>query len=239
MQKLNNEWSELHYMALEKFIDHTLLKADASTAVIEKLCKEASDNHFATVCINPVYVKKASELLQDTEVKVCTVIGFPLGATLTNVKIFEAKQALQDGATELDYVINIGDIKNGEFNNVKKEMASFIALKEDNPNLVIKVILETCYLTSKEVSKVCELAKETKIDFVKTSTGFGPGGATEDTVSLMKKIVGDAVEVKASGGIRTTADAEKYIKLGATRIGTSNGVAIVNLTEETAASSWY
>lgn len=226
-------------MTLEKYIDHTLLKADASKAAIEKLCKEASENHFATVCINPVYVKKASELLQGTEVKVCTVIGFPLGATLTNVKIFEAKQALQDGAAELDYVLNIGDIKNGDFDNVKKEMATFLALKEDNPNLVIKVILETCYLTQEEVSKVCELAKETKIDFVKTSTGFGSAGATEEMVSLMKKIVGDEVEVKASGGIRTTADAKKYIKLGATRIGTSNGVGIVNLTEETAGSSGY
>lgn len=226
-------------MTLEKYIDHTLLKADASKAAIEKLCKEASENHFATVCINPVYVKKASELLQGTEVKVCTVIGFPLGATLTNVKIFEAKQALQDGAAELDYVLNIGDVKNGDFDNIKKEMAAFLALKEDNPNLVIKVILETCYLTQEEVSKVCELAKEAKIDFVKTSTGFGSAGATEEMVSLMKKIVGDEVEVKASGGIRTTADAEKYIKLGATRIGTSNGVGIVNLTEETAGSSGY
>ena len=226
-------------MILEKYIDHTLLKADASTAAIEKLCKEASGNHFATVCINPVYVKKASELLQGTEVKVCTVIGFPLGATLTNVKIFEAKQALQDGAAELDYVLNIGDVKNGDFDNIKKEMAAFLVLKEDNPNLVIKVILETCYLTQEEVSKVCELAKEAKIDFVKTSTGFGSAGATEDMVSLMKKVVGEEVEVKASGGIRTTADAEKYIKLGATRIGISNGVGIVNLTEETAGSSGY
>ncbi|MDI7744161.1 deoxyribose-phosphate aldolase [Lysinibacillus fusiformis] len=226
-------------MTLEKYIDHTLLKADASKAAIEKLCKEASENHFATVCINPVYVKKASELLQGTEVKVCTVIGFPLGATLTNVKIFEAKQALQDGAAELDYVLNIGDVKNGDFDNIKKEMAAFLVLKEDNPNLVIKVILETCYLTQEEVSKVCELAKEAKIDFVKTSTGFGSAGATEEMVSLMKKIVGDEVEVKASGGIRTTADAKKYIKLGATRIGTSNGVGIVNLTEDTAGSSGY
>jgi len=226
-------------MTLEKYIDHTLLKADASTVAIEKLCKEASENHFATVCINPVYVKKASELLKGTEVKVCTVIGFPLGATLTNVKIFEAKQALQDGAAELDYVLNIGDIKNGDFDNVKKEMAAFLALKEETPNLVIKVILETCYLTQEEVTKVCELAKETKIDFVKTSTGFGSAGATEEMVSLMKKVVGEEVEVKASGGIRTTADAEKYIKLGATRIGTSNGVGIVNLTEETAGSSGY
>ena len=231
--------SGVNHMTLEKYIDHTLLKADASTVAIEKLCKEASENHFATVCINPVYVKKASELLKGTEVKVCTVIGFPLGATLTNVKIFEAKQALQDGAAELDYVLNIGDIKNGDFDNIKKEMAAFLELKEDNPNLVIKVILETCYLTQEEVTKVCELAKETKIDFVKTSTGFGSAGATEEMVSLMKKVVGEEVEVKASGGIRTTADAEKYIKLGATRIGTSNGVGIVNLTEETAGSSGY
>lgn len=226
-------------MTLEKYIDHTLLKADASKEDIKNLCKEASEHHFASVCINPTYVKRASELLQNTDVKVCTVIGFPLGATLTNVKIFEAKQALQDGATELDYVINISDIKNGDFDNVKKEMAAFIALKEDNPNLVIKVILEICYLTSEEISKICELAKVLKIDFVKTSTGFGTGGATEETVSFMKKIVGNEVEVKASGGIRTTADAKKYIELGATRIGTSNGVGIVNLTKETAARTGY
>ncbi|MEK9199379.1 deoxyribose-phosphate aldolase [Ureibacillus sp. FSL E2-3493] len=226
-------------MTLEKYIDHTLLKADASKEDIKNLCKEASEHHFASVCINPTYVKRASELLQNTDVKVCTVIGFPLGATLTNVKIFEAKQALQDGATELDYVINISDIKNGDFDNVKKEMAAFIALKEDYPNLVIKVILEICYLTSEEISKICEIAKVLKIDFVKTSTGFGTGGATEETVSLMKKIVGNEVEVKASGGIRTTADAKKYIELGATRIGTSNGVGIVNLTEEIAARTGY
>ncbi|MFL0504190.1 deoxyribose-phosphate aldolase [Ureibacillus sp. 179-F W5.1 NHS] len=226
-------------MTLEKYIDHTLLKADASKEDIKNLCKEASEHHFASVCINPTYVKRASELLQNTDVKVCTVIGFPLGATLTNVKIFEAKQALQDGATELDYVINISDIKNGDFDNVKKEMAAFIALKEDYPNLVIKVILEICYLTSEEISKICEIAKVLKIDFVKTSTGFGTGGATEETVSLMKKIVGNEVEVKASSGIRTTADAKKYIELGATRIGTSNGVGIVNLTEETAARTGY
>lgn len=225
-------------MKLEKYIDHTLLKADATLDAIEKLCKEAAEYRFASVCINPVYVTKASKLLKDSDVKVCTVIGFPLGANVTDVKIYEAKNALAEGATELDYVLNISDVKNGEFDRVQTEMAAFVGLKDDHPGLVIKVILETCYLTDLEIEKVCEIAKNTKIDFVKTSTGFGSGGATEEAVTLMKAFVGSIVEVKASGGVRTKEDAEKYIQLGATRIGTSNGVGIISLTDQTAGSGY-
>lgn len=225
-------------MKLEKYIDHTLLKADATLDAIEKLCKEAAEYRFASVCINPVYVTKASKLLKDSDVKVCTVIGFPLGANVTDVKIYEAKNALAEGATELDYVLNISDVKNGEFDRVQTEMAAFVGLKDDHPGLVIKVILETCYLTDLEIEKVCEIAKNTKIDFVKTSTGFGSGGATEEAVTLMKASVGSIVEVKASGGVRTKEDAEKYIQLGATRIGTSNGVGIISLTDQTAGSGY-
>ncbi len=225
-------------MKLEKYIDHTLLKADATLNAIEKLCKEAAEYRFASVCINPAYVTKANELLKDSDVKVCTVIGFPLGANVTDVKIYEAKNALAEGATELDYVLNISDVKNGEFDRVQTEMAAFVGLKDDHPGLVIKAILETCYLTDLEIEKVCEIAKNTKIDFVKTSTGFGSGGATEEAVTLMKASVGSIVEVKASGGVRTKEDAEKYIQLGAVRIGTSNGVGIVSLTNQTAGSGY-
>ncbi|WP_264737739.1 deoxyribose-phosphate aldolase [Cytobacillus firmus] len=225
-------------MKLEKYIDHTLLKADATLDAIEKLCKEAAEYRFASVCINPTYVTKANELLKDSDVKVCTVIGFPLGANVTDVKIYEAKNALAEGATELDYVLNISDVKNGEFDRVQTEMAAFVGLKDDHPGLVIKVILETCYLTDLEIEKVCEIAKNTKIDFVKTSTGFGSGGATEEAVALMKAAAGSEVEVKASGGVRTKGDAEKYIQLGATRIGTSNGVGIISLTDQTSGSGY-
>ena len=225
-------------MKLEKYIDHTLLKADATLDAIEKLCKEAAEYRFASVCINPAYVTKANELLKDSDVKVCTVIGFPLGANVTDVKIYEAKNALAEGATELDYVLNISDVKNGEFDRVQTEMAAFVGLKDDYPGLVIKVIFETCYLTDLEIEKVCEIAKITKIDFVKTSTGFGSGGATEEAVALMKAAAGSEVEVKASGGVRTKGDAEKYIQLGATRIGTSNGVGIISLTDQTSGSGY-
>ncbi|NGP46689.1 deoxyribose-phosphate aldolase [Bacillaceae bacterium SIJ1] len=219
-------------MKVEKYIDHTLLKADATLQAIENLCKEAAEHHFASVCINPTYVKKAKRYLQDTDVKVCTVIGFPLGANVTDVKIYEAKRALLDGAMELDYVLNVSDVKNGHFDLIEKEMSAFVALKEDNRDLIIKVILETCYLTKEEVSRVCDIARQTKVDFVKTSTGFGSAGATEEMVSLMKTTVGADVEVKASGGIRTRMDLETYINLGATRIGTSNGVAIVSANDQ-------
>lgn len=214
-------------MALAKYIDHTLLKADATLEAIETLCREAAQHQFASVCVNPKYVKKASELLEGSGVKVCTVIGFPLGANVTETKLFEAKLALEQGATELDYVLCVSDVKNGDFSSVEQEMAAFVSLKEEHPDLIIKVILETCYLTQAEVRQVCQIARRTKIDFVKTSTGFGSGGATESMVALMKQSAGSKVEVKASGGIRTKEDAEKYIQLGATRIGTSNGVAII------------
>lgn len=214
-------------MAIASYIDHTLLKADATKEQIEELCKEAAENRFATVCVNPHYVAYCKELLKDTEVKVCTVVGFPLGANKTAVKVFEMEQAVQDGATEIDYVINVSDVKNGDFQAIKDEMNHFLKMKSKHPELIIKVILEVCYLTDSEISKVSMIARECNIDFVKTSTGFGSGGATEKAVQIMKDVSGETVKVKASGGIRTIEDAEKFIALGVSRIGTSNGVTIV------------
>jgi deoxyribose-phosphate aldolase len=226
-------------MTIEKYIDHTLLKAEASLKDVELLCQEALKHNFASVCVNPTYVRTANQLLQNSEVKVCTVIGFPLGANLTDTKLYEAKKALGEGAEELDYVINISDVKNGNYGNIEKEMAEFVALKYEYPNIKIKVILEICYLSDEEVRKLCHIAKEAKIDFIKTSTGFGKGGAVENIVALMSEASGPDVGVKASGGIRTREDAEKFISLGATRIGTSNGVSIVNRKESPAESRAY
>lgn len=215
-------------MEISSYIDHTLLKADATKAQIEKLCKEAEQNQFATVCVNPHYVPYCASLLKDTAVKVCTVIGFPLGANSTAVKVFEAEQALEEGAEELDYVINISNVKNGEFDKVREEMRQITAIKSPHPDTIIKVIFEVCYLTDAELAKVSEIAGKVGIDYVKTSTGFGSGGATEKAVGIMKKAAGNQVKVKASGGIRNAEDAKNYVELGVSRIGTSNGVAIVS-----------
>lgn len=214
-------------MDISSYIDHTLLKADATKEQVKELCQEAEVNHFATVCVNPDYVSYCSALLKDTDVKVCTVIGFPLGANPIEVKVFEAKLALEKGAEELDYVINISNVKNGEFDKVKEEMECITAVKSIHSDLIIKAIFEVCYLTDAEIAQVSEIAKEIGIDYVKTSTGFGSGGASENAVEVMKKTVGEKVKVKASGGIRTLEDAKKYIDLGVSRIGTSNGVSIV------------
>lgn len=214
-------------MKTSTYIDHTLLKAEATKEHIEKLCQEAIENEFAAVCVNPHYVSYCASLLKESTVKVCTVIGFPLGANKTVVKVFEAGQAVKDGAEELDYVINISNVKNGEFEHVKLEMASILAIKNAHPNLVIKAIFEVCYLTDIELSTVSKIAKENGIDYIKTSTGFGSGGATEKAVRTMKEVAGESMEVKASGGVRTAEDAAKYIDLGVSRIGTSNGVSII------------
>ncbi|MCJ1908292.1 deoxyribose-phosphate aldolase [Planococcus ruber] len=214
-------------MDISSYIDHTLLKADATKEQVKELCQEAEVNHFATVCVNPDYVPYCSALLKDTDVKVCTVIGFPLGANPIEVKVFEAERALEEGAEELDYVINISDVKNGEFDKVKEEMKRITALKSTHSDLIIKAIFEVCYLTDTEIAQVSNIAKEVGIDYVKTSTGFGSGGASEKAVEIMKNTVGEKVKVKASGGIRTLEDAKKYIDLGVSRIGTSNGVSIV------------
>ncbi|QHX36641.1 deoxyribose-phosphate aldolase [Spiroplasma sp. BIUS-1] len=211
-------------MELNKYIDHTLLKADAKKSEIEKLCLEAKEFDFATVCINPGQIAYAKSLLADTNVGITTVVGFPLGATTSEVKAFETKQAIENGATEIDMVINIGAVKDANWDLVLNDMK---AVKSAAPNNCVKVILENCLLTKEEITKCCELALEAKLEFVKTSTGFSTGGATFEDVALMKSVVKDNAKVKAAGGVRTFDDAMKMIENGADRLGTSGGVAIV------------
>ncbi len=211
-------------MELNKFIDHTLLKPDAKKEAITKLCKEAKENSFASVCVNPTNVPLASKLLAGSSVKVCTVIGFPLGANLLATKISETKQALVEGAEEIDMVINIGRLKDNDDEYVEKEIAE---LKKVCGKKVLKVIIETCLLTDEEKIRACKLAKNAGADFVKTSTGFSTGGAKVEDIKLMRKTVGPDMGVKASGGVRTKEDALKMIDAGATRIGTSNSLEIV------------
>ncbi len=210
---------------LNKYIDHTLLKPDASEEQIKQLCADAVKHDFMSVCVNPSRVKKAAELLQGTDVKVCTVIGFPLGASTTETKIFEAKQAVADGAEEVDMVINIGALKDKNYDLVAEDIKGVYEAVKDKA--ILKVIIETCLLTDEEKIKACEIAKNIGVGFVKTSTGFSGGGATVEDVALMRKTVGDAVGVKASGGIRTYEDAVKMIEAGATRLGSSSGVKIM------------
>ncbi|WP_334075505.1 MULTISPECIES: deoxyribose-phosphate aldolase [Paenibacillus] len=206
-------------------IDHTLLKADAGKEAILKLAAEAKEHRFASVCVNPYWVKTAAEALKDTpEVKVCTVIGFPLGASASEVKAFETTQAIRDGATEVDMVINIGALKDGDEETVVRDMVAVV--ESAAGKALVKVILETCLLTQEEIVRACKLAVSAGVDFVKTSTGFSTGGATVEAVELMAKTVGPGVGVKASGGVRSLADAEAMLAAGATRLGTSAGVAI-------------
>ncbi|WP_026221697.1 deoxyribose-phosphate aldolase [Bacillus sp. 37MA] len=214
---------------IAKTIDHTLLKADAKKEDIEKLCEEANRHGFASVCINPALVKQASELLRGSEVKVCTVIGFPLGATVTEVKAFETKIAIDHGATEVDMVINIGALKDGDFDAVEKDIRAVVASAQGKA--LVKVIIETSLLTDKEKKKACELAVSAGADYVKTSTGFSAGGATEADVTLMRQTVGPKIGVKASGGVRSQQDAMTMIKAGATRIGASSSISIVTGVE--------
>jgi len=206
-------------------IDHTLLKADATRNQIEKLCSEASEFEFASVCVNPTWVKYSAELLKDSKVKVCTVIGFPLGASTSEVKAFETKNAIENGAEEIDMVINIGALKNQEFDLVRDDIKQVVDAANGT---LVKVIIETCLLSDEEKVKACELSVEAGADFVKTSTGFSTGGATAEDVALMRKTVGPTVGVKASGGVRNLQDMQKMIEAGATRIGASSGVAIIN-----------
>lgn len=210
---------------VNKMIDHTILKADATEQAVEKVCQEALANDFASVCINPFWVKKTADLLAGSDVKVCTVIGFPLGANTKEVKAFEAKQAIQEGAQEVDMVINIGALKSGLTEIV---LADIKAVVEAAGSTLVKVIIETALLTDEEKVLVCKLAVEAGAEYVKTSTGFSTGGATVDDVALMKQTVGDKALVKASGGVRTKEDAEAMIKAGASRLGTSNGIQIVS-----------
>ena len=211
-------------MELNKYIDHTILKATASSADVQKLCEEAIEHEFYSVCVNGCYVVDAKHLLQGTDVKIAAVVGFPLGAMTTAAKIFEAKEAVENGASEIDMVINVAKLKDGEFEYVENEIRQ---IKEAIGDNVLKVIIETCYLTDEEKVKACELSLAAKADFVKTSTGFGTDGATYEDVKLMKSVVGDNAKVKASGGVRDKETAQKYIDLGAERLGTSSGIDIV------------
>ena len=211
-------------MGLNKYIDHTILKATASGTDVQKLCEEAIEHEFYSVCVNGCYVVDAKHLLQGTDVKIAAVVGFPLGAMTTAAKIFEAKEAVENGASEIDMVINVAKLKDGEFKYVENEIRQ---IKEAIGDNVLKVIIETCYLTDEEKVKACELSLAAKADFVKTSTGFGTDGATYEDVKLMKSVVGDNAKVKASGGVRDKETAQKYINLGAERLGTSSGIDIV------------
>ncbi|EWG09809.1 deoxyribose-phosphate aldolase [Cytobacillus firmus] len=209
-----------------KMIDHTLLKADATKDQIEKICAEAKEYNFASVCVNPAWVKLSSNLLNGTEVKVCTVIGFPLGASTPETKAFETKNAIENGATEVDMVINIGALKSGDNELVERDIRAVVDAAKGKA--LTKVIIETCLLTEEEKVRACELSVKAGADFVKTSTGFSTGGATAEDISLMRKTVGPDIGVKASGGVRSAEDAQKMIDAGATRIGASSGAAIVN-----------
>jgi deoxyribose-phosphate aldolase len=212
---------------LAKLIDHTLLKPEATKEQIEQLCAEARNYGFASVCINPCFVSLCVRLLKNTSVKVCTVIGFPLGATSTATKVFESEQALREGAQELDMVINIGKLKSGEHKYVENDISSVVTTARRHGALT-KVILETCLLSDEEKVKACLLAKAAGADFVKTSTGFNKGGATIHDVALMRRAVGTTMGVKAAGDIRSREEALQMVANGADRIGTSASVKIVS-----------
>ncbi|AJD27287.1 deoxyribose-phosphate aldolase [Clostridium botulinum] len=211
-------------MKLSKYIDHTLLKPQATEKDILKLIEEAKTYDFASVCVNPSWVKIAHKNLKDTDVKVCTVVGFPLGATSTASKVYETKVAIEDGADEIDMVISVGQLKSGNDKYVKEEIKKIVEASKDK---LVKVIIETCLLTEEEKVKACTLAKEAGADYVKTSTGFSTGGAKPEDIKLMRETVGKDMGVKASGGIHTKEEMEAMIKNGATRIGASCGVELV------------
>ena len=211
-------------MKYNKLIDHTLLKQDATPEQIMKLCDEAKEFDFMSVCVNPAYVPLAHELLKDSDVKVCTVIGFPLGMNLTKTKVEEAILAVNQGADEVDMVINVGMLKSENDEYVENEIR---LIKESINGKLLKVIIETCLLTDEEKVRACLAAKRAGADFVKTSTGFSTGGATVHDVELMRKTVGEEMGVKASGGVRTHEDLLAMVEAGANRIGTSNGTKII------------
>lgn len=212
------------------YIDHTLLAMDATESQITTLCREAQQHHFYAVCVNAGYVPLAAHLLQDTEVKICSVIGFPLGASLTVVKAFEAKAAIAAGAQEIDMVINVGWLKSGLKEQVKADIA---AVREVCDTIPLKVIIETCLLNDTQIIDVCQMCSELNVAFVKTSTGFSTGGAREEDVRLMKANVNTRMGIKASGAVRDLSTVKKMIAAGATRIGTSSGVAILSGSSET------
>lgn len=209
---------------IAKMIDHTVLKAVATTEDIKKLCKEAKAYNFFSVCINPANIELAKKELEGSEVKVCTVIGFPLGANTSEVKAFETKDAIAKGADEVDMVINIGALKDKNYDYVLNDINAVVDAA--NKNALVKVIIETCYLTDEEKKIACELSVKAGTDFVKTSTGFGTGGSTPKDIKLMREVVGPNIGVKASGGVRTQDDAKAVISAGCSRIGASASIAI-------------
>ncbi len=211
-------------MELNKYIDHTNLKKDATSEDIMKLCDEAIKYHFQAVCVYPYYVKAVKEYLKDTNIEIATVIGFPNGASTTNVKVYEAIDAIDNGATEIDMVINICALKNKDYDYIKQEINE---IRDAIAGKTLKVIIEECLLTKEEIIKMTEICNETYVNFIKTSTGFDKNGATIDTVKLINEHKNDLLEVKASGGIKTLKQAEEFINLGVSRIGTSSGVEIM------------
>ena len=211
-------------MSIAKKIDHTMLKADATSETIKRYCKEAREYGFASVCVNSCHVPLIAYELKGSDVKVCCVVGFPLGAMLTSAKAFEASEAVKAGAEEVDMVINVGAIKDQNWTFVKDDIKAVV---DASKPAIVKVIIETCLLTDEEKVKACELAEEAGAAFVKTSTGFSTGGATLEDIKLMKKTVGDRLEVKASGGIRTPEFAQELIEAGADRIGAGNGIILL------------
>ena len=212
-------------MDFAKMIDHTILKADATKEDVKKLCMEAMKYGFHSVCVNSSFVYYSAQLLKDSEVKICTVVGFPLGAMSTDGKVGETLSAIEDGAGEIDMVIHVGMIKSRDWDYVKQDIASVVEAAGDRA--IVKVILETCLLTDDEKEYACRICKEAGADFVKTSTGFSTDGATIEDVALLRKTVGPVMGVKASGGIRTLETAQAMVRAGADRLGTSSGIVIV------------
>lgn len=213
-------------MDIAKYIDHTILKPQASAEEVKKLCAEAKEYGFASVCVNGCYAKLVSSELASSDVKTCVVVGFPLGAMTKEAKAFETADAIKNGASEIDMVINVGALKDKNYSLVKEDIEAVVnAAKE---KAIVKVIIETCLLTEEEKIKACEIAKEAKADFVKTSTGFSTGGATTEDIALMRKTVGEHLGVKASGGVRDYKAAIAMIEAGASRIGSSNSIDIVS-----------
>lgn len=217
-------------MKLQQYIDHTLLKPQATEDQVKKICEEAREYGFASVCVNSYYTALVRKELEGTQVKTCVVVGFPLGATTKEVKAFETKNAIENGAQEIDMVINVGALKSKKYDDVKADIKAVVDAAKGKA--LVKVILETCLLTDEEKIKACEISKEVGADFVKTSTGFSTGGATVEDIKLMRETVGPDMGVKASGGVRTKEDAEAVIAAGASRIGASASIAIAEGTKD-------
>lgn len=214
-------------MNLNKYFDHTILKPEATTAQVLQLCEEAAEHQFYAVCVNSSFVATAAEALKDTDVKVCAVVGFPLGTCTTSSKVFETEDACKAGATEIDMVLHVGKMKEQDYNYIQADIAA-VVLAASKYNAIVKVILETCLLTDEEIVRACQISEQAGAAFVKTSTGFSTSGATAHHVALMRNSVSDAVQVKASGGIRDYKTVMEMIEAGADRIGASASVAVMN-----------